>query len=219
MDSYPRLIDFEAVLGFRDLGGYRVPDGRSVDWRRLFRSGEIRHITAQDLARLKTQIGLKAVIDLRNARDGRQQQQEAEFLNEIGARYFYVPLNTGSGLSAEKELNSRSSHMGEIYLLRIQQAECGRRLIEALEIIAEPRNHPLLFHCVAGKDRPGVLAAFVLSLLNVADRDIVYDYTLTAPFIETFYDQVKSDPGTPKETLSLPAFTLGSLGPIHAVVS
>ena len=52
--------------------------------------------------------------------------------------------------------------------------------LEALEIIAEPENHPLVFHCNAGKDRTGSLAAVVLGVLGVMDEDIIEDYALTS---------------------------------------
>jgi protein-tyrosine phosphatase len=36
-----------------------------------------------------------------------------------------------------------------------------------------------VFHCTAGKDRTGIVAALVLALLGVSDEDIVADYVLT----------------------------------------
>jgi protein-tyrosine phosphatase len=36
-----------------------------------------------------------------------------------------------------------------------------------------------VFHCTAGKDRTGILAAVVLGALGVGDDDIVADYMLT----------------------------------------
>ena len=38
---------------------------------------------------------------------------------------------------------------------------------------------PLVFHCAAGKDRTGVVAAVVLSVLGVKDDDIADDYSLS----------------------------------------
>jgi protein tyrosine/serine phosphatase len=38
---------------------------------------------------------------------------------------------------------------------------------------------PLVFHCAAGKDRTGVVAAIVLSVLGVSDDDIATDYSLS----------------------------------------
>jgi protein-tyrosine phosphatase len=37
---------------------------------------------------------------------------------------------------------------------------------------------PLVFHCAAGKDRTGVAAALILSLLGVSDELIIEDYLL-----------------------------------------
>jgi protein-tyrosine phosphatase len=202
-----RQIDFEGVLGFRDLGGYPAKGGLKVAWRRLYRSGELRRMTNHDMSKLKEEIGLASVIDLRNAREGPEQQQEIGLMNEIGAKYYYVPLNTDRDRSEERALYTKFSHMGEVYLYRIRCEEYGRRLVEALEIIARPGNHPLVFHCVAGKDRSGILAAFILSVLGVADRDIIDDYVLAAPHMKIRLNIWRSDPEIPEDILLLPVYT------------
>ena len=51
--------------------------------------------------------------------------------------------------------------------------------MNALAILAE-NDAPTVFHCAAGKDRTGLLAGLLLSMLGVSDRQIVHDYTLTA---------------------------------------
>jgi protein-tyrosine phosphatase len=48
-----------------------------------------------------------------------------------------------------------------------------------LEVIGASGDLPLLFHCHAGKDRTGIVAAVVLSLLGVARDDVVADFALT----------------------------------------
>jgi protein tyrosine/serine phosphatase len=63
---YSRHIDFESVPNFRDLGGYRTHDGRSVAWRRLFRSAALHKMNDRDIVRLKAEISPRAVIDLRS---------------------------------------------------------------------------------------------------------------------------------------------------------
>ena len=48
--------------------------------------------------------------------------------------------------------------------------------------LVDPQNRPAVFHCHAGKDRTGVVAAVLLRLLGV-DRDVVLDdYELTARY-------------------------------------
>jgi len=45
-------------------------------------------------------------------------------------------------------------------------------------------NTPLVFHCAAGKDRTGVGAALILSLLGVDNQQIIEDYMLTQNELE-----------------------------------
>ena len=61
-------------------------------------------------------------------------------------------------------------------LYRFLLESAGTEFVEVLQIIAEPANHPLVFHCAAGKDRAGLIAATVLGLLEVDDEEIVADY-------------------------------------------
>src|SRR5690606_32034702 len=56
--------------------------------------------------------------------------------------------------------------------------EGGGSLARAVELISD--GHPALFHCAAGKDRTGVLAAVILGLLDVPDEEIAGDYHQSA---------------------------------------
>jgi protein-tyrosine phosphatase len=56
----------------------------------------------------------------------------------------------------------------------------GRQsMIAALVALSDPESYPAVFHCMAGKDRTGILAAVVLGLLGVDDASIVADYALS----------------------------------------
>lgn len=195
--SYPRHIHFESVPNFRDLGGYRTHDGRTVAWRRLFRSAALHQITDRDIARLKQEIGPRAVIDLRRLRNP-DKNPEPLLLEGIGARYYPLPFRPESAayLEDEAKAHPNATHMGEIYLDRISEPPFGKRLVDALEIIAERDNHPLVFHCTAGKDRTGVLAAMVLAAVGIVDEDVVEDYALSAPLMKDIRERMISDPDT-----------------------
>jgi protein-tyrosine phosphatase len=58
-------------------------------------------------------------------------------------------------------------------------ANAAPKFANAIEVIASTDVLPLVFHCAAGKDRTGVLAAFILSILGVPDEIISADYGLT----------------------------------------
>lgn len=62
--------------------------------------------------------------------------------------------------------------------LVLQQAAPGIKYV--LDLMADPNRYPIAFYCTAGKDRTGIISAIILSLLGVADEDIVEDYSLSA---------------------------------------
>lgn len=195
-EEYPRLIDFDSVLNFRDLGGYQTEDGYQVCWRRIYRSGELHKITTDGLARLRDEIGMTTVLNLRSPEE--LETGEIDLLRQAGIQYHVsVPfIGDSYDRNAEKELFANSTHMGPIYLYIIGQEGFGNRLAKALDLVAEPANHPLVFHCAVGKDRTGILAAVVLGILGVSDEDIIEDYTLTAHYMEKYLERLNRDPGT-----------------------
>jgi protein-tyrosine phosphatase len=76
-----RILDFEGCVNFRDLGGYRTADGRTVAWRRLFR--------AEGLNKL-TELGLTTVIDLRTQDEAEQRGSFPVY--DVPVRHVGLPL-------------------------------------------------------------------------------------------------------------------------------
>src|SRR5262245_25283296 len=139
--SYLRHIRFDSVPNFRDLGGYRTHDGRTVAWRRVFRSAAIHKMHDGDIARLKQEIGPRAVIDLRSPRNP-DKNSEPLLLEEIGASYHPISFrpDNSSYVKEEVKAHPNATHMGELYLHRITEQPFASRLVDALEIIAERNN-------------------------------------------------------------------------------
>ncbi len=203
--SFTRSIRFEGILNFRDLGGYSTLSGRLVKRRWIFRSGELRFMTDHDFARLTGELKIRSVIDLRNPVAG-QAYPEVIRIARSGVRYHGLPLITGQDRQKEKEDYPKYHDMGEVYLYRISHQRYSRHIVEALELIADPENQPLLFHCAAGKDRSGVLAAILLSVLGVADEDVVTDYILSAYAMPDMRRRLENDPVTADAAGGLPEY-------------
>jgi protein-tyrosine phosphatase len=201
LPSYSREINFDGIINCRDIGGYRAEGGRIVAWRRLFRSGYVHPMTEHDLNRLKEELKLTSVINLRRNKAG--QQKEVSLLSDAGIKYYNAPFFSYQ----QEELGLDFSNMGEAFLFRIRHKEYAKPIIDALEIIADPKNLPLLFHCGAGKDRSGLVAAFVLSVVGVAESDIIADYILSAPYMRELVAGMMNDSNTPEEEKNLPAYT------------
>ena len=65
-------------------------------------------------------------------------------------------------------------YLADRYLDLIEEGASG--LVATLRVIAQEESAPVVVHCVAGKDRTGVVCALTLSLLGVSDDDIATDY-------------------------------------------
>jgi protein-tyrosine phosphatase len=58
-----------------------------------------------------------------------------------------------------------------------------------LGFIAAAPSEPLLFHCVAGKDRTGLIAALLLALADATPAAIAHDYSVSAEYLRESYLQ------------------------------
>ena len=171
-----RLIGLEAVHNFRDLGGYPTAGGRTTKWRTLFRSdGLYRLRSADDMSRVM-QLGLKSVIDLRTERE--QREQGIFPINDIEVTFHHlsiVDVTWSDTETPEFEDEVEFLVWGYRDMLEIGSS----RFADAMHVLAQTDSLPAVFHCAAGKDRTGVLAALLLSSLGVDDAHICADYGLT----------------------------------------
>ncbi|GAA2274384.1 tyrosine-protein phosphatase [Nonomuraea roseoviolacea subsp. roseoviolacea] len=169
-----RHIRFERLHNFRDLGGYRTRYGRSTRWGRLYRSDSLSKLRDADWDRF-VKLGVRTVIDLR-------------YPWEISARG-RVPHLDGlayHNLSIEHRPYDQAALAADIDTARYladRYAEVAHdgaeELREALELIASDAHAPLVFHCASGKDRTGLLAALVLTLVGVDEETVAADFALT----------------------------------------
>lgn len=170
-----RFVQFEGCVNFRDLGGYSTSDGRTVKWRRLFRSDALNELTPSDVNRVLEDLSLRTMVDLRNcdeaSRDG------IGVLPANGLDYHHFPLLEERGESPPMDGTCIAERLSATYQWIIHNS--GRLLAEAVTVIAGSRDSAVVFHCSAGKDRTGIIAALVLGVLGVKQEIVMADYLLT----------------------------------------
>src|ERR1700681_3303050 len=66
--SPSRHLNLAGASNFRDLGGYRSRDGRTVRGRQIFRSNHLGHLTEADIEVLRP-LGLKPAFDFRGTEE------------------------------------------------------------------------------------------------------------------------------------------------------
>jgi len=170
-----RFVPLDGAFNFRDLGGLPTHDGGTTRAGMMFRSDALHHLVPSDVDQL-TDLGMRTIIDLRSAveldRTGRGPLEETDM------QWLHAPLSHGDAAA------------GRVLPPALAEGDLGRHYVESLaertETLAEVIGHlasrenlPAVFHCTAGKDRTGMVAALVLSLVGVPDDVIVHDYTLT----------------------------------------
>ncbi|MGK6353989.1 tyrosine-protein phosphatase [Sphingomonas sp. DT-207] len=182
--QHQRVLPLEGGQNFRDLGGYRTADGRTVKWGVLFRSGAMNGLTDKDFAYLR-KLGLRTVCDFRDIRERKQaavnwpagtppkvlasdySMDSAEMMRTLAA----------PGLDGPKTRTMMASFYRET---PYKFADQYRRMFGELKA----GNVPLAFNCSAGKDRTGVAAALLLTALGVPHETVVEDYLLSNTYFK-----------------------------------
>jgi protein tyrosine/serine phosphatase len=177
--TYDRRIQLRGSANFRDVGGYATRDGRTVRWKRLFRSDGLSRLTDSDLQVLQP-FALATLIDLRSPRE-LEESGPSPLVSKLGAHHVHVPFLQDT---PDAEDLSLVPPLAELYE---QMLETGAPTISSVfEALAEDTTYPAVVHCAAGKDRTGVTIALVLRALHVADHEIVADYALTDQYHAEF---------------------------------
>jgi protein-tyrosine phosphatase len=188
-----RHIPFEGASNFRDFGGYPAGDGRTVKWRRLFRSDRLSELTPADYDRLAAH-GVRFVYDLRRdseaaasptvwpGPDAPRLIRSALFTDEAG-------LNTFQRISADEaarhDADRSRAIMRQMYVRMVTEAGPLAAFQRMFAQLSAPGAFPALFHCAGGKDRTGVTCALILSALGVSREDVVEDFMLTQRYYES----------------------------------
>jgi protein-tyrosine phosphatase len=178
-----RHIQLDGCLNLRDLGGYPSGDRHRVRRDCIFRSDELHALTDADLVALAN-LGIRVVFDLRTASERATRPNRlpegVELLERVSASAG-ADVRTTEEQIALGELPLRDDdYLASVYVDLLD------RLAPELHVILEQAVHavarPLLFHCAAGKDRTGIVAAVLLGLLGVSDDVILDDYELTSTY-------------------------------------
>ena len=160
-----RRLDWPDCQNTRDLGGLPRRGGVTRP-RVLIRSDHLGQLNAAGVEAMKA-YGVTTVLDLRSA--GETVTRPSPFADGAPVRYVHRELIDDLNMTHIGD----SQDMFERYLFIVDRRPAAFRA--AFEAVAEA-DGTVLFHCFAGKDRTGLVAAMLLELAGVADADIAADY-------------------------------------------
>jgi protein-tyrosine phosphatase len=154
----------------RDLGGWPTVDGHRTKSGVLFRADSLGRLAGADLDRFRA-LGVRTVVDLRYpweiATAGRFPDTDIAYYNVSIEHRPYDQATVAADMDPAEFFAGKYAEVAEDGAIEIRHV---------LSLIAGAAELPLAFHCKSGKDRTGIIAALVLSLVGVARADVIADY-------------------------------------------
>ncbi|KAF5320811.1 hypothetical protein D9619_000687 [Psilocybe cf. subviscida] len=177
------FVALPGVINVRDLGHYTsVTDpGYTTRPGFIFRSAELSGITDEGKHKVK-ELGITKVFDLRSDTEIRKYNTPQPHID--GVEIIHTPVFKTEDYSPEmmaKRYQLYASGKTEAFIELYSQIldHGGPAFGDILRHIRDKPNEGCIFHCTAGKDRTGIIAAIILKLAGVPDEEISKDYALT----------------------------------------
>jgi len=197
----PRSRDlvWDGCLNVRDLGGLPTADGGETRFGSIVRADDVHQLSDEGWRELVDH-GVRTVIDLRGDHE-REDDPPAELRVEV----VHVPFMEASEEEWEEiaeELDAATAAAPDdatatrdAYLIFLERFAAN--VAASIRAVAHAPAGGVVVHCVGGKDRTGLLVAFLLHLAGVPDSEIAADYALSEerllPRHQAWFDAAESD--------------------------
>jgi protein tyrosine/serine phosphatase len=172
-----RDLVWDGLLNVRDLGGHPTEDGGETRWGSIVRADSVRQLTDAGWRAL-VDYGVRTVVDLRTERE-----LEADPPAELPVEVVHVPfLEDDEAVFAEADAASASAPdvataTRDVYLIFLERFH--ENVVAAFKAVANAPEGAVVVHCMGGKDRTGLLTAFLLRLAGVPIDEVAGDYALS----------------------------------------
>lgn len=170
-----RNLSWEGCNNVRDLGGLRTTDGRKTRFGRIVRSDSPSRLTEAGWSALYD-YGIRTIVTLRT-----HGLEEGEL--EFNSPYAEIDnLQVDIEDVTDDEFVQRwavTELWGTPLYYKDALHRWPKRHAAALTAIAQAKPGGVLFHCIRGHDRTGIIALLLLSLVGVEPDEILADYELS----------------------------------------
>ena len=173
-------IPLPGLYNLRDIGGILNKDGKITRYGQFFRS-DCPKVFNNEVASFFESANLRLVIDLRGEKECKE--LPCALKGKGDWKYINIPVTDFtdvreilSGLSGI----DKKFPLSYLYRLSLDSSASASKMI--LEEMSQAEG-AVLFHCMHGKDRTGITAAFLLMLAGVPDDEILADYSVSMAYM------------------------------------
>ena len=177
-----RLLNFQGIANFRDLGGYPASDGKKVKWGVLYRAGTFTNASDTDLRNLQ-QLNLVTLIDFRSSAE--KEEEPNRLPDPTPFQVVTIPtLDEGNKTLVGEVMARIESGNFDGFDPNLSMLQANRQFAsdftpqfrQFIHTVLAADGAPVVWHCSAGKDRTGFAAAILLRLLGVPRDLVMRDY-------------------------------------------
>ena len=176
-----RDLAWDGCLNVRDLGGHATDGGGETRYGAIVRSDSVSQLSEAGWKALVDH-GIRMVLDLRGDHE-REDDPPAELPVEV----LHVPFMEANEREWEEigeEIEAAvaaapdvTASTRDVYLIFLERF--AQNVAAGVKAVAHAPEGGVVVHCVGGKDRTGLLTAFLLHLAGVSAEDIAADYALS----------------------------------------
>jgi protein-tyrosine phosphatase len=178
---HERELAWEGLLNVRDLGGHRTEDGAETKYGSVVRADSIRRLTDAGWQAL-LDYGIRTVVDLRG--DYEMNEDPPAHMDVEVVHVPFMEATEAEFAEMQEEVNAASdaapdvaTSTRDVYLIFLERFK--RNVAAGIRAVADAPEGGVVVHCVGGKDRTGLLTAFLLHLAGVGVEEIAADYALS----------------------------------------
>lgn len=185
---YYKRLPLDKMSNCRDLGGYPTKYGKTTNFGIFVRSEAPVELTERDIEFLKDYKITKS-LDFRGDADITLFPSSLRNIENI--EYIHLPMfgrADAAGFEDDGDDPSKNfSGWGKSYVQWIEMYKGWIK--DVIHELAETEN-ACQFNCNAGKDRTGIISAFILSIAGVNLNDIAFDYCISRTMLKPRFPEL-----------------------------
>lgn len=177
-DDAQRVIPLQGAWNARTFAGLEGARG-PIPASAFIRTADLARLTPADRDALAA-AGVTLDIDLRTADE--EAQSHDPLADDARFDYQRISLMGTEKMDLRQMMTSFPETLGAAYTQWLGSNQPQFKQVFAR--MAAQRDGTVLFHCTAGKDRTGIIAALLLDLAGVPHAQIVHNYAISAHYLE-----------------------------------
>ena len=182
-----RDLPWSGLLNARDLGGHPTEDGGETRWGSIVRADSVRQLTDEGWQAV-VDYGVRTVVDLRSNEELAQDPPAELPVDAVHVSFFDDRSEVFEEVEeASTRAATHADATRDVYLIFLEHFRAN--VAAAIRAIGDAPAGGVVVHCHGGKDRTGLVSAFLLRLAGVPIAEIAADYSISEERLRTRHEK------------------------------